>query len=214
MGLEVLTPQQQEVVREWLSAEYDPITRAAVQDLVEGDPAALRDAFGARLDFGTGGMRGIMGVGTNRLNNYTLGFATQGLANYLLRTYPKGQELRVAIAYDSRMHSQEFAEDAADILTANGIRVYLYEQVRPTPLLSYTVRAYHCHAGIIITASHNPKEYNGYKVYWSDGAQVVPPHDKGIIEEVYSLKSVSQICLLYTSPSPRDRTRSRMPSSA
>lgn len=193
MGLEVLTPQQQEVVREWLSAEYDPITRAAVQDLVEGDPATLRDAFGARLDFGTGGMRGIMGVGTNRLNNYTLGFATQGLANYLLRTYPKGQELRVAIAYDSRMHSQEFAEDAADILTANGIRVYLYEQVRPTPLLSYTVRAYHCHAGIIITASHNPKEYNGYKVYWSDGAQVVPPHDKGIIEEVYSLKSVSQI---------------------
>ena len=180
-------------VRAWLSYEYDPDTRERVQYLLENDPAALQDSFGADLEFGTGGMRGLMGVGPNRLNIYTVGRATQGLANYLRKNNAEVNELRVAIAYDCRNNSSRFAEIAADTLAANGIRVFLFESLRPTPQLSFTVRALACHAGIVITASHNPKEYNGYKVYWSDGAQVVPPHDKGIIDEVLKLDKSDEV---------------------
>ena len=180
-------------VRAWLSYEYDKDTRERVQWLLENDPVTLRESFSRDLEFGTGGMRGIMGVGPNRLNIYTVGRATQGLANYLRKNYPRVAELRVAIAYDCRNNSARFAEVAADTLAANGIRVFLYDSLRPTPQLSFTVRALSCHAGIVITASHNPKEYNGYKVYWGDGAQVVPPHDKGIITEVLALGNVEEV---------------------
>ncbi len=180
-------------VRAWLSYEYDKDTRERVQWLLENDPVTLRESFSRDLEFGTGGMRGIMGVGPNRLNIYTVGRATQGLANYLRKNYPRVAELRVAIAYDCRNNSARFAEVAADTLAANGIRVFLYDSLRPTPQLSFTVRSLSCHAGIVITASHNPKEYNGYKVYWGDGAQVVPPHDKGIITEVLALGNVEEV---------------------
>ncbi len=180
-------------VRAWLSYEYDSDTRERVQYLLDNDPTGLQDAFGADLEFGTGGMRGLMGVGPNRLNIYTVGRATQGLANYLRQHNTTVSELRVAIAYDCRNNSNRFAEIAADTLAANGIRVFLFESLRPTPELSFAVRVLACHAGIVITASHNPKEYNGYKVYWSDGAQVVPPHDKGIIEEVQKLGKSEEV---------------------
>ena len=180
-------------VRAWLSYEYDKDTRERVQWLLENDLVTLQESFSGDLEFGTGGMRGIMGVGPNRLNIYTIGRATQGLANYLQKNYPTVAELRVAIAYDCRNNSARFAEVAADTLAANGIRVFLYESLRPTPQLSFTVRTLSCHAGIVITASHNPKEYNGYKVYWGDGAQVVPPHDKGIIDEVRGLENVEAV---------------------
>ena len=180
-------------VREWLSYEYDSDTRERVQYLLENDPAGLQEAFGSDLEFGTGGMRGLMGVGPNRLNIYTVARATQGLANYLHNYYTQATELRVAIAYDCRNNSSRFAEIAADTLAANGIRVFLYESLRPTPQLSFTVRTLACQAGIVITASHNPKEYNGYKVYWCDGAQVVAPHDKGIIEQVHLLTKPEEI---------------------
>lgn len=180
-------------VRTWLSYEYDPDTRERVQYLLDNDHAGLIDSFGVDLEFGTGGMRGLMGVGPNRLNIYTVGRATQGLANYLRNNTTNTTELRVAIAYDCRNNSSRFAEIAADTLAANGIRVFLFESLRPTPQLSFTVRTLSCHAGIVITASHNPKEYNGYKVYWSDGAQVVSPHDKGIIEEVQKLGKSEEV---------------------
>lgn len=175
--------------KEWLSYEFDPQMRESVQWLIDNDPKGLNDAFGDVLKFGTGGLRALMGVGTNRLNIYTVRQATQGLANYLLTVYPDLPEIRIAIAYDCRNNSLQFAEAAADTLAANKIRVYLYDSLRPTPQLSFTVRAMRCHAGIVITASHNPKEYNGYKVYWCDGAQVVPPHDTRIIEEVAKITS-------------------------
>lgn len=180
--------------KEWLSYEYDPQTREKVQWLLDNDPKGLEEAFGSEMEFGTGGLRGLMGVGTNRMNIYTVGRATQGLANYL-RSIPAlaNRPLRVAIAHDSRNGSELFAQVAADVLAANGIRVYLYHGVRPTPQLSFTVRMLRCQAGIVITASHNPKEYNGYKVYWSDGAQVVPPHDTAIIEAVTAVRRYEQV---------------------
>lgn len=167
----------------WLTEQYDEETRTEVQRLIDKDPALLEDAFYRDLEFGTGGMRGIMGVGTNRINRYTLGAATQGLANYLKQQFPN-KEKSVAIGFDVRKNSDVFARIVADILTANGIKVYLFESFRPTPELSFTVRHLGCDAGIVLTASHNPPEYNGYKVYWNDGGQIVPPHDKAIIEEV------------------------------
>lgn len=167
----------------WLSEAYDEKTRAEVQDLIDNHPDQLEDAFYKDLEFGTGGMRGIMGVGTNRINRYTLGAATQGVANYLNQQFPD-KEKSVAIAYDVRRNSDVFAKVVADILTANGIKVFLFESFRPTPELSYTVRHMQCDAGIVLTASHNPPEYNGYKLYWNDGAQVVPPQDNEIISEV------------------------------
>ncbi len=171
----------------WLTDTFDAETNAKVQELIDSNSPDLEDSFYRELEFGTGGMRGIMGVGTNRLNKYTLGQATQGLANYILQQFPN-QEVKVAIAYDVRNNSKEFGKICADVLTANGIKVLLFKNHRPTPELSFTVRDKKCNAGIVLTASHNPPEYNGYKVYWNDGAQVVPPDDENIIKEVYATK--------------------------
>ncbi len=171
----------------WLSETFDEETRKAVQLLLDSNSPDLEDSFYRELEFGTGGMRGIMGVGTNRLNKYTLGQATQGLANYLHQSFPN-EVIKVAIAYDVRNNSKEFGKLVADVLTANGIKVLLFKEHRPTPELSFTVRDKKCNAGIVLTASHNPPEYNGYKVYWNDGAQIVPPNDENIINEVYSVK--------------------------
>lgn len=171
----------------WLTDTFDEVTRNAVQELIDSNSPDLEDSFYRELEFGTGGMRGIMGVGTNRLNKYTLGQATQGLANYLHQSFPN-EEIKVAIAYDVRNNSKEFGKLVADVLTANGIKVLLFKEHRPTPELSFTVRDKKCNAGIVLTASHNPPEYNGYKVYWNDGAQVVPPDDENIIKEVYATK--------------------------
>nr|WP_073180637.1 phospho-sugar mutase [Cruoricaptor ignavus] len=168
----------------WLGESFDEETRTAVEMLINSKSPDLDDSFYRALEFGTGGMRGIMGVGTNRLNKYTLGQATQGLANYLHEQFPN-EEIKVAIAYDVRNNSKEFAKIVTDVLTANGIKVLLFKNHRPTPELSFTVRNKKCNAGIVLTASHNPPEYNGYKVYWNDGAQVVPPHDENIIKAVY-----------------------------
>lgn len=170
----------------WLSDSFDEETRAKVQKLIDENSPELEDSFYRELEFGTGGMRGVMGVGTNRLNKYTLGQATQGLANYLRQQF--SGEIKVAIAYDVRNNSKEFGKIVADVLTANGIKVLLFKEHRPTPELSFTVRDKKCNAGIVLTASHNPPEYNGYKVYWNDGAQIVPPNDEAIIKEVYNTK--------------------------
>lgn len=170
----------------WLSETFDEETRTKVQSLIDSNSPDLEDSFYRELEFGTGGMRGIMGVGTNRLNKYTLGQATQGLANYLHQQF--SGEIKVAIAYDVRNNSKEFGKIVADVLTANGIKVLLFKEHRPTPELSFTVRNKQCNAGIVLTASHNPPEYNGYKVYWNDGAQIVPPDDENIIREVYATK--------------------------
>ncbi|WKS94585.1 phospho-sugar mutase [Riemerella columbina] len=167
----------------WLSEAFDEETRETVKMMIDSNSPELEDAFYKNLEFGTGGMRGIMGVGTNRLNRYTLGQATQGLANYLHQQFPN-QKIKVAIAYDVRHNSKEFGKMVADVLTANGIKVLLFKEHRPTPELSFMVRDKKCNAGIVLTASHNPPEYNGYKVYWNDGAQVVTPNDTAIIEEV------------------------------
>lgn len=176
----------------WLSEKYDEETRKEVRRLMEEDPAELTESFYRTLEFGTGGLRGIMGVGSNRMNKYTVGAATQGLANYLKKNYPN-TDLKVVVSHDSRNNSRFFAEVTAQVMAANGIHCYLFEDLRPTPELSFAVRHLHCHAGVMVTASHNPKEYNGYKVYWTDGGQIVPPHDKGIIDEVNAVTSVEQI---------------------
>jgi len=174
----------QQKAESWLaSAVIDDATKSEIQRMIASDEKELIESFYSDLEFGTGGLRGIMGVGTMRMNVYTIGMATQGLANYILAQFPKTAS-RVAIAFDSRNNSKLFAQTAANVLTANGIEVHMFSELRPTPLLSYAVRSLNCQAGIVITASHNPKEYNGYKVYWEDGAQVLPPHDKGIIAEV------------------------------
>ncbi len=176
----------------WSSDEFDQKTREEVQALIDSDPKALEDAFYKGLEFGTGGLRGIMGAGTNRMNNYTVAMATQGLANYINHAdvdSPKS----VAIAHDCRNNSHLFARKCAEVLAANGIKAYLFSELRPTPQLSFAVRDLHCTAGIVVTASHNPKEYNGYKVYWNDGAQIVAPHDKAIIEEVNKISSPNQV---------------------
>ena len=171
----------------WLKEPFDAETQQEVKKLVDSESPDLDDSFYKSLEFGTGGMRGVMGVGTNRLNKYTLGQATQGLANYLHQQFPN-QEIKVAIAYDVRHNSKEFGKMCADVLTANGIKVLLFKNHRPTPELSFTVRERHCNAGIVLTASHNPPDYNGYKVYWNDGAQIVPPQDTAIINEVQNTK--------------------------
>ncbi|NBA84897.1 phospho-sugar mutase [Emticicia sp. CRIBPO] len=180
-------------IKTWLNGRYDEETKDAVRKLIdEGNSTQLTDSFYRNLEFGTGGMRGEIGVGSNRMNKYTVGAATQGLANYLNKVVTD-EPIKVAIAYDSRNFSPEFAQTAADILSANGIAVYLYKELRPTPQLSFTVRELGCHSGIVITASHNPREYNGYKVYWNDGSQVVAPHDKNIVEEVNAITNVKNI---------------------
>jgi Phosphomannomutase len=176
----------------WKSKSFDEQTIQEVIRLEKENTAELADAFYRNLEFGTGGLRGIMGVGTNRMNKYTVGMATQGYANYLKQTYPGGT-IRVAIAHDSRNNSRQFAEITANVLAANGIKVFLFEALRPTPELSFTIRHLGCQGGVVLTASHNPKEYNGYKAYWSDGGQLVPPHDKNVIKEVEKIASVDDV---------------------
>lgn len=179
--------------RSWLQGNYDKETKEQVAHLIEKDPASLIDAFYKDLEFGTGGLRGIMGVGTNRMNKYTVGMATQGLANYLKKEFAGKNQIKAAIAYDNRNNSTFFAQVSANVLSANGIKVFLFDELRPTPELSFAIRYLNCQTGIVITASHNPKEYNGYKVYWEDGAQLIEPHDKNVIREVRNIQSVDEV---------------------
>ncbi|OAD44749.1 phospho-sugar mutase [Polaribacter atrinae] len=172
--------------KQWLTATFDAETQTEIQELISNNPDALADRFYKDMEFGTGGMRGVMGAGTNRINKYTLGRATQGLSNYLIENVKK-EQLSVVIAYDCRHNSKKFAKVVADVLSANNIKVFLFEDLRATPELSFAVRHLGCDAGIVLTASHNPPEYNGYKVYWADGGQIVPPHDGGIIGKVNAL---------------------------
>ena len=177
----------------WLTEQYDEETRKKVQEMIKNDPNELTESFYRNLEFGTGGLRGIMGVGTNRMNIYTVAMATQGFANYIKKMNPNEKELRVAIAYDCRNNSPAFANITADVMSANGIKVYIFDCLRPTPELSFAVRELHCHAGVMVTASHNPKEYNGYKAYWNDGGQLVSPHDKNVIAEVEKITDPSLV---------------------
>ncbi len=170
----------------WLTDFFDPAVKKEIQDLIENDTEELKDRFYKNMEFGTGGMRGVMGVGTNRINKYTLGKSTQGLSNYLKKAYA-GQQLQVVIAYDCRHNSDTLARTVAEVFSANGIKVFLFSELRTTPELSFAVRHLNCHAGIVLTASHNPPEYNGYKVYWTDGGQIVPPQDGEIISEINAL---------------------------
>jgi phosphoglucomutase len=179
----------QDKVSVWLSGNYDQATKNAIANL---QPDELADSFYRNLEFGTGGLRGIMGVGTNRMNKYTVGMATQGFANYLKKTYGN-EPMSVVIGHDSRNNSRFFAETTAGVFAANGIQVYLFEALRPTPELSFAIRKLGCKAGVVCTASHNPKEYNGYKAYWNDGGQLVPPHDKNVITEVEAITSVDEV---------------------
>ena len=178
----------------WINGNYDEATKAEVQQMLDSeDKSKLIDAFYKDLEFGTGGLRGIMGAGSNRMNIYTVGSATQGLSNYLLKEFAELDQIKVVIGHDCRNNSRRFAEISADIFTANGIKVYLFESLRPTPEVSYAIRKLGCQSGIMVTASHNPKEYNGYKAYWNDGAQVLGPHDKNIIAEVNLIASIDDI---------------------
>ena len=179
-------------VNTWLNGNYDDETKETLKKLQQENPDELTEAFYRNLEFGTGGLRGIMGVGTNRVNKYTVGMATQGFANYLKKTYGDA-EIKIAIAHDSRNNSRFFAETTANVFGANGIKVFLFESLRPTPELSFTIRYLKCQGGVICTASHNPKEYNGYKAYWNDGGQLVPPHDKNVIAEVDAIGSVDEV---------------------
>lgn len=178
-----LLEHSQEMAKAWLSPIFDEETQNKVKHLLENNPQELQECFYKNLEFGTGGMRGIMGIGTNRINAYTLGKNTQGLANYLKKTYSE-EALKVVIAYDCRHNSQKLAKIVADVFSANGIQVFLFSELRPTPELSFALRYLNCHCGIVLTASHNPPEYNGYKVYWTDGGQLVPPQDKEIMEAI------------------------------
>ncbi|HEY0676822.1 MAG TPA: phospho-sugar mutase [Chitinophagaceae bacterium] len=182
----------QEKIHTWLNGNYDGTVKEYIRTIQKENPNELADAFYRNLEFGTGGLRGIMGVGTNRMNKYTVGMATQGYANYLKKSFP-GEEVKVAIAHDCRNNSRLFAEITANVFAANGIKVYLFESLRPTPELSFTIRHFKCKGGVVCTASHNPKEYNGYKAYWDDGGQLVPPHDKNVIIEVEKIASVDEV---------------------
>jgi phosphoglucomutase len=179
-------------VSDWLTGAYDEETKKGIKDLQQSAPEELADAFYRNLEFGTGGLRGIMGIGTNRMNKYTVGIATQGYANYLKQSFP-ADEIKVAIAHDSRNNSRFFAETVANVFAANDIKVFLFEDLRPTPELSFTIRQLGCKGGVVCTASHNPKEYNGYKAYWDDGGQLVPPHDKAVIAEVEKIGDVADV---------------------
>ncbi|MDX9892163.1 MAG: phospho-sugar mutase [Bacteroidales bacterium] len=179
-------------VQSWLDGDYDKDVKSWILTNITENPKELTDAFYKNLEFGTGGLRGIMGVGTNRMNQYTVGAATQGFANYLIKKFPK-QDIKVVVAFDSRLNSKFFANITADVFSANGIFCFLFKELRPTPELSFAVRTLECHAGVMITASHNPKEYNGYKAYWSDGGQLVPPHDQNVISAVNKIKTLDQV---------------------
>jgi phosphoglucomutase len=182
----------EERINSWLQGEYDEDTKNEIRRMIRENDPELQESFYRELDFGTGGLRGIMGIGPNRMNKYTIGAATQGLANYLKLSFPDSS-ISVAIAYDCRNNSSFFALVSANVLSGNGIKVYLFDDLRPTPELSFAVRHLKCQAGIVITASHNPKEYNGYKVYWNDGGQLVPPHDKNVIDAVRAIKQVTDV---------------------
>lgn len=188
-----IEPQIMKKAQIWLGNNFDEETRREVQNLIDTNPKELTECFYRTLEFGTGGLRGIMGVGTNRMNKYTVGMATQGLANYLKKQFPEDKDIKVAIAYDCRNNSRFFAEVTADVFASNGITVYLFDSLRPTPELSFAVRHFGCQSGVVITASHNPKEYNGYKVYWGDGGQVIAPHDTNIIDEVNCINSIDEV---------------------
>lgn len=182
----------QERVNVWANGNYDQTTKDAISQMQANNTDELADSFYRNLEFGTGGLRGIMGVGTNRINKYTIGMATQGFANYLKKTYGSA-EIKVAIAHDSRNNSRFFAETTANVFAANGIKVFLFEALRPTPELSFAIRHLGCNGGVVCTASHNPKEYNGYKAYWNDGGQLVPPHDKNVIKEVEAVSGIDEV---------------------
>lgn len=180
-------------VENWLTGDFDDATKSEIRGLIERQAwTDLTDAFYRDLEFGTGGLRGIMGVGSNRINRYTLGMATQGLSNYLKQCFP-GVQIKVAIAHDSRNNANPFANIVADVFSANGILVYLFDELRPTPQLSFAIRELGCHSGVMLTASHNPKEYSGYKAYWNDGGQLIFPHDKNVVAEVGKIRSVSDV---------------------
>ncbi|MEI6086951.1 MAG: phospho-sugar mutase [Bacteroidota bacterium] len=182
----------QERVNVWVNGNYDLATKEIISQLLANNLDELADSFYRNLEFGTGGLRGVMGVGTNRINKYTIGMATQGFANYLKKTYGNA-EIKVAIAHDSRNNSRFFAETTANVFAANGIKVFLFETLRPTPELSFAIRHLGCNGGVVCTASHNPKEYNGYKAYWNDGGQLVPPHDKNVITEVEAVSGIDEV---------------------
>ncbi|MBL0056618.1 MAG: phospho-sugar mutase [Chitinophagaceae bacterium] len=195
-----MDPNTLQKINNWLEGDYATEVKDEIRRMQSENPSELEDAFYKNLEFGTGGLRGIMGIGTNRMNKYTVGMATQGYANYLKQCFAlspealaKGEMISVAIAYDCRNNSRFFAETTANIFAANGIRVYLFESLRPTPELSYAIRKLGCKGGVVCTASHNPKEYNGYKAYWDDGAQMVPPHDKNVIKEVEKIASLDDV---------------------
>ncbi len=188
-----IDPQILEKANQWLQGSYDEETKQAIKQMMENDPQELVESFYKELEFGTGGLRGIMGVGPNRMNKYTVGAATQGYANYLKANFSDKDQLKVAIAHDSRNNSRYFAEVTANVFSANGFKVFLFEDLRPTPELSFAIRHLGCQGGVVITASHNPKEYNGYKAYWEDGGQLIAPHDKNVIEEVNKIKDISEV---------------------
>jgi phosphoglucomutase len=182
-----------EKISTWLRGNFDQETKEIIKKMIaEGKEDDLIDSFYRDLEFGTGGLRGLMGQGTNRMNKYTVGMATQGLCNYLKKSFPN-EPLKVAIAHDSRNNSDYFAKIAAEVFSANGVKVYFFKELRPTPELSFTIRHFKCHSGVVVTASHNPKEYNGYKAYWNDGAQMIAPHDTNTIAEVQKIKDVSEV---------------------
>ena len=176
----------------WLNGSYDEATKQAIREMTE-TPDELNESFYRTLEFGTGGLRGIMGVGTNRMNKYTVAMATQGLANYVKKCFPNAHPIKAAVSHDSRNHSREFAEITAHVLAANGFHVYLFDSMRPTPELSFAVRHLGCQTGVMVTASHNPKEYNGYKAYWDDGCQLVAPHDTNVIDEVLKIQRLEDV---------------------
>ena len=180
-------------VATWLNGSYDEETKQAIREMMENNPNELNESFYRNLEFGTGGLRGIMGVGTNRMNKYTVAMATQGLANYVKKCFPTAIPIKAAVSHDSRNHSREFAKITANVLAANGFHVYLFDGMRPTPELSFAVRHFGCQTGVMVTASHNPKEYNGYKAYWDDGCQLVAPHDTNVIDEVLKIQKLEDV---------------------
>lgn len=188
-----IDPQIMEKANVWLEGNYDEDSKQAIRKMMHDNHQELVESFYKDLEFGTGGLRGIMGVGSNRMNKYTVGSATQGFSNYLKANFPEKSQISVAVAHDSRNNSRYFAEITADVFSANGIKVFLFEDLRPTPELSFAIRHLGCQGGIVITASHNPKEYNGYKAYWEDGGQLISPHDKNVIEEVNKIKSIDEV---------------------
>ena len=188
-----IDPQIIEKANVWLNGNYDVETKDAIKNMMENNPQELIESFYKDLEFGTGGLRGIMGVGSNKMNKYTVGSATQGFSNYLKANFTEKEQISVAVAHDSRNNSRYFAQITADVFSANGIKVYLFEDLRPTPELSFAIRHLGCQGGIVITASHNPKEYNGYKAYWDDGGQLISPHDKNVIAEVNKISSIDEV---------------------